>query len=74
MSAISLAGLPLTRGFFSKLMLVRAGLEAEAYWIVGVSLVVSLMTLYSMTKIWAYAFWKPAPDFDDDQTADISQL
>jgi multicomponent Na+:H+ antiporter subunit D len=28
---------------------------------VAVALGVSLLTLYSMTKIWAYVFWKPAP-------------
>lgn len=67
-SAISLAGLPITSGFFAKLMLLRAGLEAGAYWIIGVSLLVSIMTLYSMTKIWAKAFWTPTPEFDDDQT------
>lgn len=67
-SAISLAGLPITSGFFAKLMLLRAGLEAGAYWIIGVSLLVSIMTLYSMTKIWAKSFWTPTPEFDDDQT------
>jgi multicomponent Na+:H+ antiporter subunit D len=29
--------------------------------IVAISLAVSLLTLFSMTKIWAEAFWKPAP-------------
>jgi multicomponent Na+:H+ antiporter subunit D len=60
--AFSLAGIPVLSGFWSKFVLVRAGLEAEAYWIVAVSLGVSLMTLYSMVKIWMYAFWKPLPE------------
>ncbi|MDP1571105.1 MAG: Na+/H+ antiporter subunit D [Vicinamibacterales bacterium] len=60
--ALSLAGLPPLSGFWAKLLLVQAGLEAESYSIVVVALVVSLLTLYSMTKLWTEAFWKAAPD------------
>ena len=59
--ALSLAGIPVLSGFWSKFVLVRAGLAAEAWVIVGVSLLVSVMTLFSMMKIWSGAFWKPAP-------------
>ncbi len=59
--ALALAGLPPFSGFWAKLTLVRAGLETEEYAIVGVSLVVSVLTLFSMTKIWAEAFWKDQP-------------
>ena len=60
--ALSLAGVPPLSGFFAKLLLVRAGLENGNYWIVGVALAVSLLTLFSMTKIWNEAFWKPQPE------------
>jgi multicomponent Na+:H+ antiporter subunit D len=59
--ALSLAGIPPFSGFFAKLVLVRAGLEAGGYLIVAVSLAVSLLTLFSMSKIWSEAFWKPRP-------------
>jgi len=59
--ALSLAGMPPLSGFFAKLSLVQAGLGIGQYTIVGVSLVVGLLTLFSMTKIWAEAFWKPLP-------------
>jgi multicomponent Na+:H+ antiporter subunit D len=59
--ALSLAGVPPLSGFFGKLALVRAGLELRSYAIVAVSLGVGLLTLFSMTKIWGEAFWKPAP-------------
>ncbi|HPA51819.1 MAG TPA: Na+/H+ antiporter subunit D [Thermoanaerobaculia bacterium] len=59
--AVSLAGLPPLSGFWAKYLLVRAGLEAGNGTIVAVSLAVSLLTLFSMTKIWNEAFWKPAP-------------
>lgn len=60
--ALSLAGIPPLSGFWAKFALVRAGLEAQSYWIVVASLVVSVLTLFSMTKIWAEAFWAPEPD------------
>jgi multicomponent Na+:H+ antiporter subunit D len=61
-SAMSLAGLPPFSGFFAKLGLVRAGLDAGQYLIVAVALGVSLLTLFSMVKIWGEAFWKPIPE------------
>ncbi len=60
-SAFSLAGLPPFSGFFAKLVLIRAGFEIQQYLIIAVSLVVSIMTLFSMTKIWTEAFWKAPP-------------
>jgi multicomponent Na+:H+ antiporter subunit D len=59
--ALSLAGIPPLSGFFAKVGLVQAGLNAGQYLLVGVSLAVSLLTLFSMMKIWNEAFWKPAP-------------
>lgn len=55
--ALSLAGLPPFSGFVGKLALAQAGLAAEQWLATGVSLVVSALTLYSMTKIWAGVFW-----------------
>ncbi|QKT04505.1 Na+/H+ antiporter subunit D [Ectothiorhodospiraceae bacterium 2226] len=61
-SALSLAGMPPLSGFFAKFILIRAGIEAGAWTIVGVALLVGLLTLYSMTKIWQEAFWKAPPE------------
>ena len=61
-SALSLAGLPPLSGFWAKLVLVRAGLEVGEYAIIAAALVTSLLTLFSMTKIWTQAFWAPEPD------------
>ena len=60
-SAMSLAGLPPLSGFFAKFMIIKAGVEAASWWATGFALLVGLLTLYSMTKIWANVFWK-APD------------
>jgi multicomponent Na+:H+ antiporter subunit D len=58
--ALSLAGMPPLSGFWAKLVLIQAALEIQSYAIVVVALVVSLLTLFSMTKLWNEAFWKPA--------------
>ena len=70
LSAMSLAGVPPLSGFFAKLTLIQGGLEAESYAIVVAALVVSLLTLFSMTKIWAEAFWKPSPNDEASVTVD----
>ena len=36
-------------------------METQDYAIVSVSLLVSVLTLFSMTKIWAEAYWKDRP-------------
>jgi multicomponent Na+:H+ antiporter subunit D len=57
LAALSLAGMPPSSGFIGKLALAQAGLAVGAYLTVAVSLGVSILTLYSMTKIWAGVFW-----------------
>lgn len=71
-SAFSLAGMPPLAGFFAKLALVRAGFESHFYLITGIALAVGLLTLYSMTKIFAEAFWKDTPQ-DADTPVDTPE-
>ncbi|HMN03832.1 MULTISPECIES: Na+/H+ antiporter subunit D [Geobacter] len=59
--AMALAGIPPLSGFWAKLALVRAGLLEGRYVVVAAALAVSILTLFSMTKIWAEAFWKDRP-------------
>jgi multicomponent Na+:H+ antiporter subunit D len=60
--ALSLAGIPPLPGFFAKLALIRAALAIEQYAIVAAALSVSILTLFSMIKIWTEVFWKEAPE------------
>ena len=55
--ALSLGGVPPFAGFVAKLSLVEAGLDRQAWVIVGVALFASILTMVSMTKIWAGVFW-----------------
>ncbi len=59
--ALGLAGIPPLSGFWAKYVVVRAGIEAEQYLLVAVALCVSMLTLYSMIKIWNEAFLKDDP-------------
>lgn len=59
--ALSLAGLPPLSGFWAKFMVIDASLKDGQAWLAGVALFVGLMTIFSMSKIWMEAFWKPMP-------------
>lgn len=61
-SAFSLTGVPPLSGFWGKFLLVLGGLEAGQIVIVALSLFVSILTLFSMTKIWGEVFWKKLPE------------
>lgn len=61
--AMSLAGIPPLSGFIGKFALLQAAVDEGQWALVAVALVVSLLTLFSMTKIWNGAFWgKPSID------------
>ncbi|MBK1668078.1 Na+/H+ antiporter subunit D [Rhodovibrio sodomensis] len=60
--AMSLAGVPPLSGFWPKVILVKAALATDAYIVAAAALVTGLLTLYSMAKVWALAFWKAQPD------------
>jgi len=58
--ALSLAGIPPLSGFWAKFTIIDASFRADAGWLAALGLFVGLLTLYSMSKIWIYGFWKPA--------------
>jgi multicomponent Na+:H+ antiporter subunit D len=66
-SAMALAGMPPFSGFFAKLTLVRGSLEIEHYVIVAVALFTSVLTLFSMTKIWTEGYWTPSAEEENDE-------
>jgi multicomponent Na+:H+ antiporter subunit D len=70
--AFSLAGFPPLSGFWAKMLLIRASLELDRPLVAGIAAVVGLLTVYSMTKIWNAAFWKPAPDTAPPPAAEAS--
>lgn len=68
-TALSLAGIPPLSGFWAKLGVVLAGLDAGAWIIVAAALATGLCTLISMIKIWNEAFWKSEPTKETGNTS-----
>jgi len=77
-SALALAGIPPLSGFWAKLGVVRAGIEGGFGWLVFAALGVGMMTLFSMTKLWAEAFWKAKPEDhgqpDEEERGPVTNL
>lgn len=60
--ALSLVGIPPLSGFWAKLLVLQEALGRGRYAWAAVALGVSLLTLYSVMKLWLEAFWKPHPE------------
>ena len=71
--ALSLAGIPPLSGFWAKFVVIKAGLELNQYFVVGIALLVGILTLFSMTKIWNEVFWKDDPSGDNKKVNEIYQ-
>ena len=72
-SAMALAGMPPLSGFLGKFYLVREAVPGHHWFAIAAALGVGLLTLYSMVKIWAEAFWKndPRPGAEGETPAPI---
>ncbi len=64
-AALALAGIPPLSGFVSKFALFEATTAQGAWWILAVAVIVSLLTLFSMAKIWTGVFWAGSTDSPD---------
>lgn len=59
-ASLSIAGIPPFNGFWSKLIIVLACVEAGRYWLALAAVMVSLITLASFLKVQKYAFFESA--------------
>lgn len=59
-NSMALVGVPPTSGFWGKFLLLKETFHQEFYLWAIAALITGLLTLYSMSKIWLEAFWKPA--------------
>lgn len=59
--ALALSGVPPLSGFWPKLALLQVMLEDGLWLVAAIALLVSLLTLFSMMRIWNGAFWSEAP-------------
>ena len=60
--ALSLAGIPPFSGFAAKFGLFDATARVHQWPILAIAVLVSLLTLFSIFKIWIAVFWRPRDD------------
>lgn len=56
-SALALAGVPPLSGFIGKFMILEGGVDEGYYLMAGISLLTSLLVLYSVMKVFINSFW-----------------
>jgi multicomponent Na+:H+ antiporter subunit D len=61
-ASASIAGIPPFAGFWSKLILIIAAIQAHLYWIAAIIVFVSLCTLIMYLKVQRYVFLGELPD------------
>ncbi len=74
--ALSLAGIPPFSGFVAKFGLFGATARQSEWEVLAVGVLVSLLTLFSIFKVWIAVFWSPAqpPPADEAPTPTRSRL
>ena len=61
-ASAAIAGIPPFNGFWSKLIIVIAAVQAGFYWLAAVTVLVSLVTLISFLKVQRYVFLGDLPE------------
>ncbi len=61
---LSMAGMPPFSGFWAKLTLTRATIEAGSYGLTFAVLGAGLLMLYAMARMWSRMFWSAHPEGD----------
>ena len=56
-ASLSIAGIPPFNGFWSKLIIIMACIQSRHFFLAGLAVVVSVMTLVYYLKVQRYAFW-----------------
>jgi multicomponent Na+:H+ antiporter subunit D len=70
--ALSLVGIPPLSGFWAKLLVLQEAFAQQRFAWAALGLLVSVLTLYSMMKIWLEAFWKRHPETGDADAANAA--
>ncbi len=69
----SLIGVPPLSGFWPKIGLFQASLDANAYVLLGAFIMASFFTLYIIAKMWSEVFWKDLPK-RPEETNEFTEL
>jgi multicomponent Na+:H+ antiporter subunit D len=63
-ASMAISGIPPFNGFFSKLVIILAAVQAKYYVLALLAVIVSIITLASFMKFQRYAFFNKSPDKD----------
>ncbi|MFD1137494.1 Na+/H+ antiporter subunit D [Paenibacillus urinalis] len=66
-AALALAGVPPLSGFPGKLMLFEGGIAAGLYGLTTIAVIASFLMLYSLLRIFIYAFWGKGQTIHTDE-------
>ena len=73
----SLAGLPLTAGFFGKFFVFNLAVQGKLYWLLAIAVVGAAAGFYYYFKVVKSMYWESAGeavDFAPEQTIEISPV
>jgi multicomponent Na+:H+ antiporter subunit D len=59
---LSLAGIPPLSGFWAKVLVFRASLDAGDFLLLAAGIVAAILTIFSVAIFWSAACWKELPD------------
>ena len=60
----AVSGLPPFSGFWPKVMVAKAAIDVGAWWLAGIVLLTGFLTTIAVGRVWALAYWRPAPAGD----------
>jgi multicomponent Na+:H+ antiporter subunit D len=73
-AALALAGIPPLSGFVGKLLIVQGGFEGESFIGAFITLMSSLLVLFSVMKIFINGFWGKDRSYRGEENAPVKQL
>lgn len=73
-AALALAGIPPLSGFVGKLLIVQGGFEGESFIGGFITLMSSLLVLFSVMKIFINGFWGKDRTYRGEEKAPVKQL
>jgi multicomponent Na+:H+ antiporter subunit D len=73
-AALALAGIPPLSGFVGKLLIVQGGFEGESFMGAFITLMSSLLVLFSVMKIFVNGFWGKDRTYRGEEKAPVKRL
>lgn len=59
-ASLAISGIPPFNGFFSKLVIIIAAIQAQYYWLAAIAIIISIITLGYFLKLQRYTFYGKA--------------